>query len=198
VLDQPARTARDRSGPLRIVYFGRTDRAKGPDLLTRALKIIPKTPVQINIYAVRQSAGPDQICSWLSAQAQQDPRLTLRAAVAPDKVIGVMAECRHSVAMAGNQTAGCARSLCRWRSVLGSNLGGIAELVRSGIDGFLVPPDDGSAWAAAIAKFEENPHLVCEMRRRITTPRSMEAVVDDMAVFLFGCYRRRCWSMGAA
>jgi hypothetical protein len=41
--------------------------------------------VHIGIFAISQSAGPDQIYDWLAAQAQQDPRLTLRTAVAPDK-----------------------------------------------------------------------------------------------------------------
>jgi glycosyltransferase involved in cell wall biosynthesis len=65
--------------------------------------------------------------------------------------------------------------------VLGADLGGIAELVRSGIDGFLVPPDDAAAWAAAIARFAKDPHLVREMRAKIAPPRSMEAVVEEMS-----------------
>ena len=111
VLHPPPRAARDQRGPLRIAYFGRIDRAKGPDLLARALKLIPTAPVQIDIFAVRQAAGPDQVYDWLAAQAQLDPRLTLRTAVAPDKVIGVMAEydlIAVSLALAGNRTAGCA------------------------------------------------------------------------------------------
>src|SRR5262249_8728175 len=92
MLHSPLRAARDQRGPLRIAYFGRIDRAKGPDLLARALKMIPKAPVQIDIFAIRQSAGLDQVYNWLMAQARRDPRLTLRTAVAPDKVVGVMAE----------------------------------------------------------------------------------------------------------
>ena len=184
VLDQPARTARDRSGPLRIAYFGRTDGAKGPDLLARALKIIPKTPVQIDIYAVRQAAGPDQVYDWLAAQAQLDSRVALRTAVEPDEVISVMAGYDLIAVPSRCLETGplvVLEAFAAGVPVLGADLGGIAELVRNGIDGFLVPPDDAAALSAAIAKFEENPHLICEMRCRITTPRSMEAVVDDMA-----------------
>src|SRR5262249_29413820 len=64
--------------------------------------------------------------------------------------------------------------------VLGADLGGIAELVRSGVDGFLVPPDDAAGWAAAIARFARNRHLVREMRGRIAPPRSMQAEADEM------------------
>ena len=82
--------------------------------------------------------------------------------------------------------------------VLGADLGGIAELVRSGIDGFLVPADDAAAWAAAIARFADNPHLVCEMRARIKTPRSMDAVVDDMATVYSAVVAASAASIGAA
>jgi glycosyltransferase involved in cell wall biosynthesis len=141
--------------------------------------------VQVDIFAIRQAAGPDQIYDWLAAQAQQDPRLTLRVAVAPDRVVGVMADYDLVAIPSRWLETGPLVALEAFAAgipVLGANLGGIAELVRNGIDGFLVPPDDVAAWAAAIARFAENRNLVREMRGRITAPRSMEAVVDDMAM----------------
>ena len=71
VLASAATSRARRRGPLRIAYFGRIDRAKGPDLLARALKMIPEVSVQIDIFAIRQSAGPDQIYDWLAAQASR-------------------------------------------------------------------------------------------------------------------------------
>jgi glycosyltransferase involved in cell wall biosynthesis len=70
--------------------------------------------------------------------------------------------------------------------------------VRNGIDGFLVPPDDVAAWAAAIARFAENRNLVREMRGRITAPRSMEAVVDDMAMVYSAVVTANAVPIGAA
>src|SRR5439155_8847181 len=109
---------------------------------------------------------------------------TLRTAVAPDEVVGVMAE-YDLVAIPSRwlETGPLVvlEAFAAGVPVLGADLGGIAELVRSGIDGLLVPSDDAVAWAAAITRFAENPHLIREMRNRIATPRSMEAVVDDMA-----------------
>src|SRR5262249_11013889 len=185
VLHPPPRAARDRRGPLRIAYFGRIDHAKGPDLLARALKIIPTAPVQVDIFAIRQAGGPDQVYDWLAVQARQDPRLTLRTAVAPDKVIGVMAEYDLVAIPSRWLETGPLVALEAFAAgvpVLGADLGGIAELVRSGFDGLLVPPDDADAWAAAIARLAENRNLVRAMRGGITRPRSMEAVVDDMAM----------------
>jgi glycosyltransferase involved in cell wall biosynthesis len=200
MLHPPPQAARDRRGPLRIAYFGRIGRAKGSDLLARALKMIPKARVQVDIFAIRQAGGPDQIYDWLAAQAQQDPRLTLLTAVAPDKVVGVMAEYDLVAIPSRWLETGPLVALEAFAAgvpVLGADLGVIAELVRSGFDGFLVPPDDAAAWAAAIARFAENRNLVLEMRGRIKTPRSMEAVADDMATVYSAFVAASAMSIGA-
>jgi glycosyltransferase involved in cell wall biosynthesis len=177
------RAASDRRGPLRIAYFGRIDRAKGPDLLARALKLIPTASVQIDIFAIPDLGRPNQIYDSLVAHAQQDPRLTMRMALAAEDVIDAMAKYDLVAIPSRWLETGPLVALEAFAAgvpVLGANLGGIAELVRSGVDGFLVPPDDAVAWAAAIARFANNRHLVREMRGRISPPRSMETVADEM------------------
>jgi glycosyltransferase involved in cell wall biosynthesis len=201
VLHPRPRTARDRCGPLRIAYFGRIDRAKGPDLLARALKILPKVPVQVDIFAIRQAVGPDRVFDWLAAQAEQDPRLTVRPAVAPDKVVSVMAEYDLVAVPSRCLETGplvVLEAFAAGVPVLGADLGGIAELVRSGTDGHLVPPDDDVAWAAAIARLANDRNLIHEMRGRITAPRGIEAVVDDMATIYSNVVAARAVSIGAA
>jgi glycosyltransferase involved in cell wall biosynthesis len=185
LLHPPLRAARGQRELLRIAYFGRIDRAKGPDLLVRALKLISKAAVQIDIFAVRQSDGPDQIYDWFAEEAQQDSRLRLRAPVAPDKVVGVMAAYDLIAVPSRCLETGplvVLEAFAAGVPVLGADLGGIVELVQSGIDGLLVPADDAVAWAEAIGRFAANPQLVREMRGRIKAPRSMDTVVDDMAM----------------
>ena len=175
---------RGLAGPLKIAYFGRIDRAKGPDLLARALNMIPKAPVRIDIFAIRQSAEPDQIYDWLAAQAQQDPRLTLRTAVAPDKVVGIMAEYDLIAVPSRWLETGPLVALEAFAAgvpVLGANLGGIAELVRDGVDGVLVTPDDAAAWAATIGRLAENRDVIDGLRAGIVPPRTIDAAADDMA-----------------
>src|SRR5262249_43407843 len=65
--------------------------------------------------------------------------------------------------------------------VLGANLGGIAELVRDGIDGILVAADDPEAWATTIGRLTEDRSIVDALRTRIASPRSMDSAADDMA-----------------
>lgn len=177
-------TRRNGSGPLRIAYFGRLDRAKGPDLLARALQLIPEASVRIDVFAIRQASGPSRDYEWLTARAQQDRRLSLQPAVSPDRVIAVMAEYDLVAIPSRGLETGPLVALEAFAAgvpVLGADLGGIAELVRDGIDGVLIAPDNPAAWATAIARLAGDPKLVHAMRGNITVPRSMDAVADDMA-----------------
>jgi glycosyltransferase involved in cell wall biosynthesis len=64
--------------------------------------------------------------------------------------------------------------------VIGSRLGGIAELVREPEDGVLLPPGDIGAWTAAIVTIASNP----ARRPRpsgATAVRTMRQAADDMA-----------------
>ena len=174
-----------RAGPLRVAYFGRIAAAKGPDLLARALKMIPNALVQIDIFAIRQTAGPDPVYDYLAAQAQQDPRLTLRSAVSPHEVIGVMADYDLIAVPSRWLETGPLVALEAFAAgvpVLGANLGGIAELVRDGVDGVLVAANDPAAWAAAIERLVEDRRAIDAMRARVEPPRTMNAVADDMAM----------------
>ena len=66
--------------------------------------------------------------------------------------------------------------------VLGANLGGIAELVRDGIDGVLVAADDVGAWAEAIAGLSADRERIEKLRQGVRPPRTMRAVAAEMAV----------------
>jgi glycosyltransferase involved in cell wall biosynthesis len=69
--------------------------------------------------------------------------------------------------------------------VIGANLGGIAELVRDGVNGILIAPDDVAAWAAAIRRLAEDRRAIDALRACIASPRTMDAVADEMAT-LYG------------
>jgi glycosyltransferase involved in cell wall biosynthesis len=65
--------------------------------------------------------------------------------------------------------------------VLGANRGGIAELVRDGVDGVLVAPADRSAWTRALLDLAASSERLASLRAHIAPPRTMRAVGEDMA-----------------
>ncbi|MDP9171223.1 MAG: glycosyltransferase, partial [Acidobacteriota bacterium] len=65
--------------------------------------------------------------------------------------------------------------------VLGSDLGGIAELVRDGVDGVLVKPAGSvAAWAQAMRRLCGQPELLIRLRAGIRPPRHTREVALEM------------------
>jgi glycosyltransferase involved in cell wall biosynthesis len=64
-------------------------------------------------------------------------------------------------------------------AVIGSNLGGIAEKVRHGIDGWLVSPGDARQLAQVIATCSRNRRVVEGWRAQIKPVRTVDEVASD-------------------
>jgi glycosyltransferase involved in cell wall biosynthesis len=63
--------------------------------------------------------------------------------------------------------------------VIGSNLGGIAEKIRHGVDGWLVTPGDARELADVLMAFASNRALLDSLRARIPVVRTTEEVAAD-------------------
>jgi glycosyltransferase involved in cell wall biosynthesis len=171
------------SGTLRIGYFGRIDATKGPDLLAEALSMLPGADVRVHIHGILQAGAEDLACR-LRRQSGRDPRLQLLPAVPPSRVRSAMAECDIVAVPSRWLETGPLVALEAFAAgvpVLGANHGGIAELVRDGVDGVLVPPDDAAQWAAAIGRLAADRALVARLGAGIAPPRTAADAADDMA-----------------
>jgi glycosyltransferase involved in cell wall biosynthesis len=178
----PPRVVREPGRPLSIAYFGRVDHAKGPDLLARALRLVPGAAVEIDIYAVRQP-GSERDIGFLEASARNDARLRVLPAVPAGQVIETMAKYDFiAVPSRGLETGPLVvlEAFAAGVPVLGARLGGIAELVRDGRDGVLVAPDDPNAWAECLARLLDRRELT-RLRQQIKPPRRMKDAAVDMA-----------------
>ena len=174
--------------PLKIAYFGRIDAAKGPDLLGRALELIPQANVALDIYAI-SGTGRNRVLERLDARAARDRRVRMLPAVAPDDVVATMAGYDVIAVPSRWLETGplvVLEAFAAGVPVLGANLGGIAELVTDGRDGRLVAPDDPGAWAAAIEELCADTDATAGLRGNIAPPRSIARCAEDMA----GLYAR--------
>jgi glycosyltransferase involved in cell wall biosynthesis len=66
--------------------------------------------------------------------------------------------------------------------VIGSDLGGIKELVSNEHDGLLVPHDDVNAWTTAMVRLATERGLVERLSQGIGSVRTMSDVASDMAM----------------
>jgi glycosyltransferase involved in cell wall biosynthesis len=59
-------------------------------------------------------------------------------------------------------------------------LGALADRVRDGIDGLLLPPGDIIAWRSAIQRLVDEPDLLPRLRAGVRPPIAMEEHVDRL------------------
>jgi glycosyltransferase involved in cell wall biosynthesis len=183
---------RDRQGALKLLYVGRWHPVKGIDIIVRAVRALPsEAAVQLTVHAV---SGTDEEATYersVRKLAGGDPRIAFAPPLARSEVAEVMA--RHDALVVPSvwletgplvvleaQAAGL--------YVMGSRLGGIAELVGDGADGELVEVGNVRAWTAAVARLAErraSGTLTCRPRE----VRGMAAAAAEMAALYQSLWR---------
>ena len=64
--------------------------------------------------------------------------------------------------------------------VVASRLGPLADRVRDGVDGLLVPPGDVAAWRAALQRLVDDPGLLARLRAGVHPPVTLEEHAGDV------------------
>ncbi|MDZ8055073.1 MAG: glycosyltransferase [Aulosira sp. ZfuVER01] len=172
------------SRPLRIGFLGRWDKIKGIHVLVEAVCRLPlNVSVELVIHGLAQGDEGRAYQQQVFAKAANDPRIRFaeplpRAAV-PDAlanfdVLAVPSQWLET----GPLTVLEAQAV--GTPILGSDLGGIAELVEHGVNGWLVPSNDVEAWCEAIYCFAKDRNLLAKLRLGINPVRTMREVALEI------------------
>jgi glycosyltransferase involved in cell wall biosynthesis len=173
-----------REGTLALVYVGRVEPAKGVHLLLRALRALPDANITLHIYGVTQGDAHAQYRRDLRAEAARDQRVTLHEPVGPGDVVSTIAQYDVLVAPSQQLETGplvVLEAFAAGLPVVGSRLGGIAELVQDGGNGLLVEAGSVVGWSAAFERLLHDQALLQRLQNGVQPPRTMAAVADDMA-----------------
>ncbi|HEX6065533.1 MAG TPA: glycosyltransferase, partial [Longimicrobiales bacterium] len=178
----PQRPPRDHA-KLRIVYVGRVEPSKGVHLLTGALRALPDLPIELHMYGVTQGNAHVAYRRDLRDDIARDRRATLHDPLKPDEVVPTIAQ--YDVLAAPSQQFETGplvvlEAFAAGLPVVGTRLGGIAELVQDGVNGLLVESGSVAGWADAFRRLLEDEALCDGLRAGIRTPRRIEDVADDM------------------
>jgi glycosyltransferase involved in cell wall biosynthesis len=144
-----------------ILYMGRVQGYKGPDVLIRAFRRLADPSLRLHV----AGAGPAlELCRSLAAG---DPRIRLYGFVEGAGRIRLLS------------TADCVVLPSLWQEnapvtiqeafqagivLIASRIGGIPEMVQDGINGLLVEPGDESGIADAIERVWQSPELAAKLR----------------------------------
>ena len=135
--------------PLRLLFAGRFDRAKGFDVLVAALKRLQR-PVQVDAFgesvlgenAVSEIPGSIRLRGWQPFSAMAPFLQRCDAVVMPSRWEGLPMSAIEAM------RAG--------KAVIASRVGGLRELVEEGVTGLLVPPDDPVVLAETLERIQRH------------------------------------------
>ena len=139
--------------PRRIVCVGRFSHNKGQDVLIKALALLPpSTNLEVEFVG-----GGDFMkdCQALAEKLDVLEKCRFIGSVSHNQVYEKFAQAAVSVVPSLDEAFGyvCIESLAVGTPVLGSRVGGIQEIVRDEVDGFLFTPGDPEDLAQKIQHF---------------------------------------------
>ena len=148
-----AADAADR-GAAGVVFAGRLSHEKGVDTLVEAAAAAPEVAVHI------AGDGPERPALERLAAQRQVSNVTFHGRLAKAELQRLVATSAATVVPSRwyeNQPMTILESYAAAVPAVVTSLGGSPELVRDGVDGLVVPPDDPAALAAAISGLAADP-----------------------------------------
>jgi glycosyltransferase involved in cell wall biosynthesis len=178
------RPARAIELPLRAAFLGRFDETKGVHIVAQALKDNRTLPLYLDLFGVRQGEAGDQYASRIHKVTANDPRIRVLPPLPSGEVIPRLRDYDLLVVPSQWLETGplvVLEAFAAGTPVMGSDLGGIAELVNNGVDGLLVnPAHSPTAWADAFRQICSNPDRLVSLRAGIRPPRHTRQVAVEM------------------
>jgi glycosyltransferase involved in cell wall biosynthesis len=170
--------------PVRIGYVGRYDPIKGVFDLARAIASLPpEVPVCVEFRGPLNDEADRGRADDVRRLVAGDRRVEFAASVDAREVPSVLARldllCCPAVCVEGGPTVAI-ESHAVGTPVIGTRIGGLAELVTDGVNGRLVPPGDWRALAGVLREVAADPSATVDhWRRHLPAARTMDAVAAD-------------------
>ena len=178
---QTQATSTRNNNCLQVGYLGRWSQMKGVHILIEAIKSLPADlPIELKIHAIaEENKYSQQMMEKIKddSRIQTLPPLTreeLPSALAKFDLLAVPSQCLETGPLVVLEAHACGTP------VLGSNLGGIAELVQHDINGWLVEANNIQAWADALSKLAFNPNLLDRLRQDIQPVRTVSTEATEL------------------
>lgn len=177
-VDQPTRR------PVQLGYLGRFDAVKGVHDLARAVATTARdVQLRVELRGPVETPAERQVLRELKEILHGDPRVYFLPAVTPAEVPAVLAgwdvlAC-PSVCAEGGPTVAL-EALAVGTPVIGSRIGGLAEIVEDQVSGRLFAPGDWRELSRLLVALATSPATTVDRwRTALPTPRTMDEVARD-------------------
>jgi glycosyltransferase involved in cell wall biosynthesis len=181
---KPDVAERPTRSPVTFGYVGRFDPIKGVYDLARAVAALPRhVACRVDIRGPIETPESRDVLGRMQAMLAGDPRVSFWAPLAHADVPAHLASldvlCCPSVCLEGGPTIAI-EAHAAGTPVVGTRIGGLAELITDGRNGRLVAPADWQALSAALAEIAGDPGgTIDRWRAAIPAARTMDDVTAD-------------------
>lgn len=180
--------------PLRLLYVGRLEPQKGPEVVIKAMEILLARPECQNVYLDMAGEGRPEYVQKLqhlitAANLQHAvrfigfvPRLELMRRYATYQALLFPTLRWEGLPMS------IIEAMSQGLTVIASDIGGPKDIIKSGQNGFLVTPNQPQAFAGAVEQIIKNPALGTSIGRAaietVHRQHTFETMLDQYETFL--------------
>jgi glycosyltransferase involved in cell wall biosynthesis len=176
--------------PNLILYAGRLSTNKGIDVLLKAFRIVAENDPSPKLKVL--GGTPEQVGNYqnMAKGLGLGSRVTFEGSQPGSRVLTEFAKARFVVVPSLSEGFGFVviEAFSVKTPVIGSNTGGIKEIIRNGKDGLLFPPGDHNALASAIKELYDDEAMVAVMGenayRRFLNTFELDGVVEELCSYL--------------
>jgi GT2 family glycosyltransferase/glycosyltransferase involved in cell wall biosynthesis len=171
------RIQRTPSNRVRLGFAGGLQPTKGADILIDALEQLPRGRVVVDVLGSSGGYhGDRRFADALTARLGHQAIRRL-GSVSHERMPAILEDIDVLVVPSTwieNAPFIIREAFAAGVPVIASNLGGMAEMVRDGVDGLLFPAGDPAALAAAVRRLIDEPDLLARLRAGIRRPMAIE------------------------
>jgi O-antigen biosynthesis protein len=151
-----------RNNSLTFLLLGSYESRKGQDVFVQAIGQLPATVRERARFRMAGRKLELEFYDRLARAAATLPNVELLDALEHDEACAAVTDADVLVCASRDETMPIAilEAMSLLKAIISTTVGGIAEWLRNGVNGLLVPPEDPAALAEAIRRCVEEPELL--------------------------------------
>ncbi|MEO8577307.1 MAG: glycosyltransferase [Gemmatimonadales bacterium] len=187
IAQKPSPSERPTTRPLLIGYVGRLAEGKGIREMLSAIESLPADlPIRFEFRGAANNSEGRALAQDIGAIAAKRDAVRLEPPVSPDLVAGVIATydalCVPSSSFENGPTV-VSEAHSVGTPVIGTEIGAMPEIIRSGISGLLVAPGKPAALSDAFRRIVEDPAgTIDKWRSNLPHARTMHEIATDYEI----------------
>jgi glycosyltransferase involved in cell wall biosynthesis len=176
--------ARSKGDLIRVGFFGQISSLKGINVLLEAAEILEEREVHnvvVEIYGDHSGQPPEFQADFLARLAKVGRNVKFRGPYDQNRVDKLMQSVDIVVVPSiwwENSPVVIQEALRNRRPILCSDIGGMAEKVRDGLDGFHYPVGNSVALSSLLLRIADKPTQLADFDRTMRVPSTVEDATD--------------------